>query len=140
MFKADFPKRPNILDEYDWQKVKSQMDKDEDGDIWWNIRGHIADVEGIYDSSENLFRVIMQKISNQEQFKSSIINDDLEKWRPQILNEKKEWEAVRNEFNASVWFELLQYNRMIETLYENMYRILIILMPELYEFPELPKT
>ena len=58
-----YPRRPEILDEYDWEKVKEKMDKDEDGDIWWNIRSHIHSTESIYNSTENLFLASLQEIS-----------------------------------------------------------------------------
>lgn len=131
-----YPKRPDILDEYSWSSAKTRIFEDEDGDLWWQIRGHIASVESSYFSAENLLRAMLQQITREDKFQSSFTKEYLSERRPLILDSEDDWEEVKEKFNACVWFELLQYSKTIEVLFENTNRITEAVLSELYEYGE----
>ena len=103
--------RPEILDEYDWNKAKPILDYD----LWWNLRSHIFSLHDICKSAENLLIVAMQEgfhicgpISDAHMIPHMK--------QPKIL-ELRDWEPISKELNAATWAEVLAYNAQIESLY-----------------------
>jgi len=129
-----YPKRPDILDEYSWNNAKKIMFKDEN--IWWQIRSYIASIESLHSKTENLLQAILQQISHKDKFQTSFSKEYLSEIYPLILESKNDWEEVKEKFNACVWFELLQYSKTIEVMYESINRIVEVMLSELYEHGE----